>query len=165
MRKGMTSALVALSLGFLFAASVAIGQAQGKTENVFVGTWKGSSQNKIPADWPQKEETMIVAVEGDTMTVTFLDTLKDGKQETSKISAPAAGGPVTSIEPPAEAGSTSMMKKIDDRTYLLTTTMNGKVVLTQRATVSSDHKTMTVQESGVDPKGKAFKIRLVYDRQ
>jgi hypothetical protein len=165
MRKGMACGLVALAFGFLFVGSVALGQANGKTENAFAGTWKGSSQNKIPADWPQKEETMIVAVEGDTITVTFLDTLKDGKQVTSKISAPAAGGPVTSIDPPAEAGSTAMMKKIDDRTYLLTTTMNGKVVLTQRATVSPDRKTMTVQESGVDPKGKAFKARLVYDRQ
>ncbi len=54
MRKGMASGLVALLLGFLFAGSVALGQADGKTENAFVGTWKGSAQNKIPADWPQK---------------------------------------------------------------------------------------------------------------
>ena len=165
MRKGMACGLVALSFGFLFVGSVALGQAHGKTENAFAGTWKGSAQNKPPEDSPTKEQTIIVAVEGDTVTVTFLDTLKDGKVVTSKISAPAAGGRITSIDPPEEAGSTAMMKKIHDRTYLLTTTMNGKLVLTQRATVSPDHKTMTVQESGVDPKSGAFKYKLVYDRQ
>ena len=107
---------------------------------------------------------MIVAVEGDTITVTILDTLNDGKVVTTKFSAPTAGGPITSIDPPAEAGSTAMMKKIHDRTYLLTTKMNGKLIVKQRAVVSPDHKTMTVQESGVD-KGQAFKGMLVYDRQ
>ena len=163
MRKGMAWGLLALSFGFLFVGSVALGQAHGKTENAFAGTWKGNAQSKPPEG--VKEGSMIVAVEGDTITVTFLNTLNDGKVVTSKISAPTAGGPITSIDPPAEAGSTAMMKKIDDRTYLLTTTMNGKLVLTQRATVSPDHKTMTVQESGVDPKGQAFKGMLVYDRQ
>ncbi len=99
------------------------------------------------------------------MTVTFLDTLKDGKVETTKISAPAAGGPITSIDPPAGAGETSMLKKIDDRTYLLTTTINGKLVVKETAAVSPDRKTLTVRESGVDPKGKPFKITLLYDRQ
>ena len=163
MRKGMAWGLLALSFGFLFVGSVALGQAHGKTENAFAGTWKGNAQSKPPEG--VKEGSMIVAVEGDTITVTFLNTLNDGKVVTSKISAPTAGGPITSIDPPAEAGSTAMLKKIDDRTYLLTTTMNGKLVLTQRAVVSPDHKTMTVQESGVDPKSGAFKYKLVYDRQ
>jgi hypothetical protein len=165
MRKGMASGLVALSFGFLFVGAVALGQAHGKTENAFTGTWKGKTQSKPPEETGIKEGSMIVAVEGDTITVTILDTLNDGKVVTTKISAPTAGGPITSIDPPAEAGSTAMMKKIDDRTYLLTTTMNGKLILKQRATVSPDHKTMTVQESGVDPKGQAFKVMLVYDRQ
>ena len=163
MRKGMASGLVALSLGFLLAGSVALGQAHGKTENAFAGTWKGNAQSKPPEG--VKEGSMIVAVEGDTITVTFLNTLNDGKVVTSKISAPTAGGPITSIDPPAEAGSTAMLKKIDDRTYLLTTTMNGKLILEQRAVVSPDRKTMTVQESGVDPKGQAYKITYGYDRQ
>ena len=165
MRKGMACGLVALSFGFLFVGSVALGQAHGKTENAFAGTWKGNAQSKPPKGTGVKEESMIVAVEGDTITVTILDTLDDGKVVTTKISAPTAGGPITSIDPPAEAGSTAMLKKIDDRTVLLTTTMNGKLILKQRAVVSPDHKTMTVQESGVDPKGQAFKGMLVYDRQ
>ena len=117
MRKGMACGLVALSFGFLFVGSVALGQAHGKTEKAFAGTWKGNAQSKPPEGTGVKEESMIVAlVEGDTITVTILDTLNDGKVVTTKISAPTAGGPITSIDPPAEAGSTAMMKKIDDRT-------------------------------------------------
>jgi len=118
-----------------------------------------------PEGTPVKEESVIVAVERDTVTITILDTLNDGKVVTSKFSAPAAGGPVTDIDQPAEPGSASVMKKIDNHTYLNTSTMNGKVVLEQLSVVSPDNKTLTVEESGVDPSGKPFKARLVYDRQ
>jgi hypothetical protein len=140
----MACGLVALSFGFLFVASAALGQANGKTANPFAGTWKVNfAQSKVPEGTPPlKEESMIVAVEGDTSTVTILDTQTDGKVTTQKISTPTAGGPITSIDPPATDGGTGVSKKIDDHTYLLTYTMNGKVVLEQRSVLSPDNKTL-----------------------
>ncbi len=78
---------------------------------------------------------------------------------------PTAGGPLNYTEGPPPAGTTVVLKTVDDRTSDFIATENGKVVLTEHVVVSANHKTMIDTASGVDEKGIAFETVEVYDRQ
>lgn len=141
--------------------------------NAFVGTWKLNvakssamqfADGKLIKKSEIKDSVMTVAVEGDTTTVRGHSTM-GGQSVSSAFTMPIAGGPLNYTEGAPPVGITDTMKSIDDRTDDVISTMNGKVVLTTHVVVSANHKTMTLTQSGVDEKGKAFKTVQVYDRQ
>jgi hypothetical protein len=149
--------LVALSFGFSLLGA----------DNPFVGTWKlNQAKSKFAKGHEIKDATIVIAVEGDTASVSVNRTTSDGQTFSAKYTVPTAGGPInyTEIAPPRPAGNDGL-KKIDDHTYEFTSTMNGKEILKQHIAVSADDKTMVIRESGVDEKGRAFKAVYVHDRQ
>ena len=77
-------------------------------------------------------------------------TLRDGKEE-----APVTGNPMfdvmTSTRESATAG-TNVYKKA------------GKVVMTTKAAISADGKTMTLTSTGTDPKGQAIHNVAIYTK-
>jgi hypothetical protein len=157
MLKKVISGLLALGLfAFLLLGA----------ENPFVGTWKlNVAKSKFYKGHEAKEMTLVVAVEGDVTTVSLNGTVGEGQALAFKYNVPTAGGPINYTEGAPPAGTSDSLKKIDDRTVELTSTMNGKLVFKQHIVVSPNHKPMTIRESGVDEKGMPVRGLHVYDRQ
>jgi uncharacterized lipoprotein NlpE involved in copper resistance len=157
MLKKLLFAMAALSFGLIVLG------ADNQTE-----TWKLNPAKSKPAKSRQlKASTLMIAAEGDVTKVSIDDTGIDDQKFSFKYTVPATGGPITNTEVPpgSPTGTTDVLKRIDDRTTEITSTLNGKVILKQHVVVSPDRKTMRVTESGVDQNGKPFKSLYVYDRQ
>jgi uncharacterized lipoprotein NlpE involved in copper resistance len=157
MLKKLLFAMAALAFGLIVLG------ADNQTE-----TWKLNPAKSKPAKSRQlKAATVTIATEGDTIKVSIDDTGIDDQKFSFKYTVPATGGPITDTEVPPgfPAGTTDVLKRIDDRTSEITSTLNGKVVLKQHIVISPDHKTMRVTESGVDQNGNPFKSLYVYDSQ
>lgn len=160
MLKKSICALVAIGfLGFLLFGANA--------DDPFVGTWKFNlDKSKSNTKFHEvKNMTLVIAVEGETTSVTLNGTDPNKQPISVKYTVPSAGGPLSYTEGAPLAGVAEVAKEIDDRTVDITSTMNGKLVGKQHVVVSPDHKTMTIQESGLDDKGNPYKSRIVYDRQ
>lgn len=84
--------------------------------------------------------TLVVAIEGDTATVTLNGTVGDGQTISFKYTVPTTGGPVNYTEGAPPAGITDALKNIDDRTVEFTSTMNGKQILKQHIVAGADHR-------------------------
>jgi hypothetical protein len=161
MIKKFICGLVALgSFGFLLHAA----------DDASVGTWKlNEAKSKFAKGQEEKDYTIVVTVAGDTRTVSVNGIggfYGPGKPMSFKFTVPLAGGPLNYSENPPPAGLTDVMKKIDDRTSDIISTMNGKQIAMEHIVISPDNKTMVIKVSGVDSQtGQAFKNVEVYDRQ
>jgi hypothetical protein len=130
-----------------------------------VGTWKlNLAKSKFPPPHPL-EETAVVAEQGADLSVTLTGTQADGKPFSVKYTYPKKGGPVVYSEggPPNDISSVS--KRIDDRTWEVTETRDGKVVQTSRNVVSADGKTTTLTQKGTNRQGQPVERVVVYERQ
>jgi len=149
---------VIVAIGSLIVVSAAIAQ----TPEPILGTWKldtaKSSYKPGPAP---KSSTLTVEPAGQGMKVAVdavnadgspfkwgFTTLRDGKEE-----AAVTGNPmfdvVTATRESATAG-TNVYKKA------------GKVVMTTKASISVDGKTMTLTSTGTDPKGQQIHNVAIY---
>ena len=166
MTKWIISGLV--TLGF-----VGIGSPLFGADSAFVGKWKVNLAKSSAIQWDDgklikkseiTDSTITVAVAGDTTTVHGSGTTS-GQSGSFAFTVPTAGGPVNYTESGPPPGITDTMKVLDPLTSDYISTQNGKVVLTTRAAVSKNHKSMTLTRTGADEKGKAFKTVEVFDLQ
>jgi hypothetical protein len=135
-------------------------------DDPFVGTWKlNVAKSKFTKGQDMKDTTTVIAREGDTVAVSFHATDGTGTKFSGKYTVSSAGGTPTYTEGGPPYGLTEKIKRIDDRTVDMFMSKDGKEVLTERFTVSPNHKTMIGRVSGVDEKGTPFKNVEVYDRQ
>ena len=65
----------------------------------------------------------------------------------------------------AVTGQTVSLKRIDAHTAERVTYLKGKKLVTEKWEISTDGKTRTVTQSGVDPAGKAVDNVIVYEKQ
>ncbi len=146
------------------AAVIVASAASAQTTDPIVGTWrldvarstykpgpapKSSIVTVEPAGKGLKVAIDAVNADGSPLKWGFT-TLRDGKEE-----APVTGNPmfdvITSTRESATAG-TNVYKKA------------GKVVMTTKAAISADGKTMTLTSTGTDPKGQAIHNVAVYTK-
>ena len=144
------------------AALIMVSAASAQTAEPIVGTWKldlakstykpgpapkSSILTIEPAGKGMKVAVDAVNADGSPLKWGFT-TLRDGKEE-----APVTGNPmfdvITSTRESATAG-TNVYKKA------------GKVVMTTKAAISADGKTMTLTSTGTDPKGQAIHNVQIY---
>jgi len=153
--------LAGVVVGFCFLVSPAISQSQ----DPWIGTWKlNTAKSKYSPGLSPKSSTLIaVAVDGGfKQTVnTVLATL--GLPTHSEVTA-KFDGKDTPVKGNANA-DVSAYTRIDSRSYEAVSKKNGKVTLTSRVVISTDGKTRTVTQTGVDAQGKKVNNYLVYDRQ
>jgi hypothetical protein len=57
------------------------------------------------------------------------------------------------------------LKRVNDHTIDATGKKNGKVVYTDKRTVSKDGKTFTISRTGTSPDGNAIHATIVFDKQ
>jgi hypothetical protein len=61
--------------------------------------------------------------------------------------------------------TTAAYKRIDNRTFEVTTKIDGKPTLTTRVAISADGKTMTATQTGKTAEGEAVKNVIVASKQ
>ena len=153
-----TSVGVIIGIAALIVGSAAIAQ----TTEPILGTWKLDTAKSTYKPGPApKSSTLTVEPAGKGMQIAVdavnadgspfkwgFTTLRDGKEE-----APVTGNPmfdvVTATRESATAG-TNIYKKA------------GKVVMTTKASISADGKTMTLTSTGTDAKGQAIHNVAIY---
>ena len=146
------------------AALIVASAATAQTTEPIIGTWKldvaKSSYKPGPAP---KSSTLIVEAAGKGLKVAVdavnadgsplkwgFTTLRDGKEE-APVTGNAMFDVVTATRESATAG-TNVYKKA------------GKVVMTTKASISADGKTMTLTSTGTDPKGQKIHNVAVYTK-
>lgn len=132
----------------------------------FTGTWKFDAAKSTLQSGPAPVEmTVILQETNGTTDVRVTETDANGKSQSTHMTHPTKGGPVTFLEGGPTDGSTESVKVINARTRDLTTMRGGKVVTTEQATISPDGKTMRIVAKGTSSDGKAITDVEVYDKQ
>lgn len=141
--------------------------------DMFTGTWKVNlAKSNPPPDQPFKEVPVqkLEAVPDGLRMVSdsvvapgqkqhFEWTVKfDGKQVPTKRTRD--GKP-----DPRYEGETVSATRIDDRTFQLTFTVNGKVVMQARNVISTDGKTRTATQTQTRADGQQRVVTVVFDKQ
>jgi len=148
---------------------LALASALAADADVFAGTWKlDAAQSKAEAGTVPKSETRTYGViEGGVLTLVV-----DGVGADGVGYAYGATGDITGKEYPVTdrgqgariLGDAISWKKIDDRTVEMDIKKKGEIINATRHSVSTDGKTLTVSENGIDPDGKPVRAVDVYHR-
>jgi hypothetical protein len=133
-------------------------------ESPFTGKWKlNQDKSTATAGTVPKEETIVIADEGDKLNVTIAETGDDGTPVVVSYVVPVAGGDGEIKEGAAYDGVSA--KRVNENTLDTTYTKKGKQVRSTHAVTSKDGKTMNVTVKGVDAQGKPADTNLTFDKQ
>ena len=150
MRRILSAVTLFAMAGALFAA------------DPFEGTWKlNSSKTKFTQGAAPKEETLVVAKQGDDYLITVAGIDAVGPIST-KYSAPMNGGEGKILDGPYDAISA---KNINSNTRELTYMKGGKEVRSSHGVVAKDGKSLRVTVKGTDANGKPIAGTLAFDKQ
>jgi hypothetical protein len=127
------------------------------------GTWKlNVAKSKFSGTAPKSGTRVYTqSAEGSTLDQKLVGA--DGKEKSMHASLKYDGKdhPLTG-NPDADTGAG---KAIDSHTSEFTLKKDGKVVGSVHRVVSADGKTLTVNNKGTHPDGKAYDDTMVFDRQ
>ena len=154
----MKARTIVLTLALCFVAA-----AVSFASNPNMGTWKlNEAKSKFPPG-ASKNTTVVYEAAGDNLKATVDGVDGSGKPTHSEWTGKFDGKdyPVTG-DP---ASDTRSLKKIDARTFDLTSKKDGKVTVTGRIVVSADGKSRTLTTNWTDSMGKKVKSTAVYDKQ
>ena len=138
-------------------------------DDVQAGNWKiNLSKSRFKTSPAPKSQTVMVMPQGKDGVKVKVDTV-NAKEENSTIEY---GGQYDGKENPrtetgagAVTGQTVSLKRIDAHTAERVTYLKGKKLVTGKWEISTDGKTRTVTQSGVDPAGKPVDNVIVYEKQ
>lgn len=165
MSKTSTAFGAALLLPFL-----SFGAALAADADIFKGAWKlDAAQSKAEAGAVPKSETRIYGVIEEGVLTLIVNGVGAGGTPFAYGATGDINGkdyPVTDREQGARIlGDAITWKKIDDRTVEMDVKKKGgEIINATRHSVSTDGKTLTVTENGIDPDGKPVKAVTVYHR-
>ena len=132
--------------------------------NTSVGTWKynaAKSKHTGPAPYRRVIRKHEPVPNGVKITRDATDT--KGKTVHSELTATFDGK-----EYPDGSGNKDRniaLTRVDPNTVDITTKNNGMIVLKQRFVVSSNGKTLTLNEQGINEMGLPYRNEIVFDRQ
>ena len=155
---------VALAVLSLLLLSVA-----AKAQDVQVGNWKinlaKSHFKTAPAPTSQNVTVVPQGKDGVKLTVNAVNA--KGEKSTIEYAAQYDGKeyPRTETGAGAVSGQTVTLKRVDAHAAERITYLKGKKLVTEKWEISSDGKTRTVTQSGVDAAGKPVDNVIIYDKQ
>jgi len=156
----------------LLLAVVALSAARVSAEDMRAGTWKlNIAKSKFsPGPPPKGPNTQkIESVENGSQLVA--DGVNAQGQKTHNEYTVKYDGkdypqhPTIDGMPDPNGADTISVKKIDDRTYEVTTKRKGEVLATIKDVISSDGKTRTATITGKNAQGQAVNTVVVYEKQ
>ncbi len=131
--------------------------------NPHMGTWKLNEAKSKMAPDIGKNMTVAYSEEKGKMKVTVDGVDKDGKP-THGVWVGQADGKTYKMKGNL-AWDAAAYTVVNDHTYKITTTKDGKMRSVGTSTVSTDGKTRTVATEITGANGKKFKNKGVYDKQ
>ena len=127
-------------------------------ENPFAGTWKlNAAKSKLAGSGIGPSGGVRVESDGTTYKASVDTTDEKGQPvkydgKPSKVTGSAAVDELS-------------LKRVNDHTVNATGKKNGKVVYTDKRTVSQDGKTYTISRTGTDAAGKKYHATIAFDKQ
>lgn len=133
-------------------------------ENPFTGTWKlNAAKSKLAGSGIGASGGVRVESDGKTYKASVDTTDEKGQPIKFDYQATLDG------KPSKVTGSTAIdelsLKRVNDHTIDATGKKDGKVVYTDKRTVSKDGKTYTISRNTTSPAGKAVHAMIVFDKQ
>lgn len=133
-------------------------------ESPFVGTWKlNGAKSKLAGTGIGATGGVRVESDGNNFKAS-VDTTDDKGQPVKFDYAGTLDGKSSKV-----TGSTTIdeisLKRVNDHTINATGKKGGKVVYTDKRTVSKDGKTYTISRTGTDAAGKTYHATIVFDKQ
>ena len=132
-------------------------------ENPFAGTWKLNTGKSKLAGSGIGSGGVRVESDGTTYKASVDNTDEKGQPVKFDYEATLDGKP-SKVTGSAAIDELSL-KRVNDHTIDATGKKNGKVVYTDKRTVSQDGKTYTISRSGTSPDGKKYHATIVFDKQ
>ena len=133
-------------------------------ENPFAGTWKlNAAKSKLAGSGIGPSGGVRVESDGTTYKASVDTTDEKGQPVKFDYEAKLDGKP-SKVTGSAAIDELSL-KRVDDHTIDATGKKDGKVVYTDKRTVSPDGKTYTISRTGTSPAGKKNHSTIVLDKQ
>jgi hypothetical protein len=134
------------------------------TENPFAGTWKlNAAKSKLAGSGIGPSGGVRVESDGTTYKAS-VDTTDDKGQPVKFDYESSLDGKPSKVTGSAAIDELSI-KRVNDNTINATGKKAGKVVYTDKRTVSPDGKTYTISRTGTSPDGKKTHSTIVFDKQ
>jgi len=140
--------------------------AQTKAADPWVGTWKTDLAKSTYGSGPKPTAPATVTIErsGTGMKTTIDLTDPQGKPAHTET-VWAFDGKDHPVKGAPAANSTAAYKRVDDRTFEVTSKVDGKPTTTTRVAISADGKTMTATQTGKDAQGQSVNNVIVATKQ
>ena len=133
-------------------------------ENPFAGTWKvNGAKSKLAGSGIGPSGGVRLECDGKTYKA-FVDTTDEKGQPVKFDYEASLDGKPSKVTGSATIDELSL-KRVNDHTINATGKKDGKVVYTDKRTVSQDGKTYTISRSGTSPDGKKYHASVVFDKQ
>ena len=133
-------------------------------ENPFVGTWKvNGAKSRLTGSGIGPSGGVRVESDGTNYKASVDTTDEKGQPVKFDYEASLDGKP-SKVTGSAAIDELSL-KRVNDHTIDATGKKGGKVVYTDKRTVSQDGKTYTISRTGTSPDGKKFHATIVFDKQ
>ncbi|HEY7442567.1 MAG TPA: hypothetical protein VH701_09125 [Vicinamibacterales bacterium] len=161
----MQKPLTAVVVASIAISAVAL-TAQTKPADPWVGTWKTdlAKSTYSPGPKPTVAPTVTIEQSGTAMKTTIAGTDAEGKPAKTETVWMFDGkdNPVKGAPAP---NTTAAYKRIDDRTFEVSSKVDGKPTITTRVVISADGKTLTATQSGKTAQGETVKNVIVATKQ
>lgn len=150
----------------LVAVSGMVAWAAQTAKDPWIGTWKMDLAKSTfePGPAPTSPGTVTIEPSGSSMKTTIHGSDPQGTpMHTETVwtfdgkDYPVKGAPAPD--------TTAAYKRIDDRTFEVTSKAGGKPMMTTRITISADGKTLTARQTGQNPQGQTVKNTIVAHKQ
>jgi hypothetical protein len=133
-------------------------------ENPFAGTWKlNAAKSKLAGSGIGPSGGVRVESDGNSFKASVDTTDEKGQPVKFDYEATLDGKP-SKVTGSATIDELSL-KRVNDHTIDATGKKDGKVVYTDKRTVSKDGKTYTISRTGTSPDGKKNHSTIVFDKQ
>jgi hypothetical protein len=133
-------------------------------ENPFAGTWKlNAAKSKLAGSGIGPSGGVRVESDGNSFKASVDTTDEKGQPVKFDYEATLDGKP-SKVTGSATIDELSL-KRVNDHTIDATGKKDGKVVYTDKRTVSKDGKTYTISRTGTSPGGKKNHSTIVFDKQ
>ena len=157
-RKALLAAVAALAL----LAAAAIPSAQAASP--FFGTWKLNVAKSTIQGPPPRSQTVTYEGAGEGIKVTVHAESSTGEMTGFTYTANYDGkdNPVT---PAVPGRDTTARTSINANTQMIVNKVKGTITTAQTLVVSSDGRTLTMQDMGTDEQGEPVNTTTVWDKQ
>ena len=157
-------------LAAVVACSVVLpAQSQSPRTDPWVGTWKlNVAKSRFDPGPPPKSNSLnIEAVAGGGQKHTFDGVNAQGEKTHSERTTTFDGAdvPVQATLPPSNSVTTNAFRRTGERSFEVTSKVDGKPTTTTRVVLSTDGKTLTNTQSGTNPRGQQVNGVVIYEKQ